>query len=52
MRTRFARCPIRLFSTKQFTQVDLTDAISRHGYAFWICASREAFDAFTAQYMQ
>jgi hypothetical protein len=54
------------------TETDLTDAISRHGYAFYsdngekmltcdlsppgkarvICASREEFDAFTAQYME
>jgi hypothetical protein len=53
-------------------ETDLTDAISRHGYAFYsdrggktstcelsppgkarvICASREEFDAFTAQYME
>jgi hypothetical protein len=60
------------FNGKLTTETDLSDAISRHGYAFYsdisgkmltcdlsppgkarvICASREEFDAFTAQYME
>jgi hypothetical protein len=60
------------FNGKLATETDLTDAISRHGYAFYsdisgkmltcdlsppgkarvICASREEFDTFTAQYME
>jgi hypothetical protein len=60
------------FNGKLATETDLSDAISRHGYAFYsdisgkmltcdlsppgkarvICASREEFDVFTAQYME
>jgi hypothetical protein len=60
------------FNKSYASETDLTDAISRHGYAFYsdrngkmltcdlsppgkaraICASREEFDGFTAQYME
>jgi hypothetical protein len=78
LNTRLSRCFVMIertftdFNNNYATETDLTDAISRHGYAFYsdrggkmltcdlsppgkarvICASREQFDAFTAQYME
>ena len=78
LNVRLNRCFIMIertftnFNGSFASETDLTDAISRHGYAFYsdvsgkmltcdlsppgkgrvICASREEFDAFTAQYME
>lgn len=78
LNVRLNRCFVMIertftnFNGSFASETDLTDAISRHGYAFYsdvsgkmltcdlsppgkarvICASREEFDAFTAQYME
>ena len=69
---RLNRCFVMIERTYTNFKTDLTDAISRHGYAYYsdvsgtmlacdlsppgkarvICASREEFDVFTAQYME